>query len=1182
MNIIPRRGWSPSSKSLRMLASILFGGNVSATEHTMSRKSRRARRTRISRSRQAEALEPRLALTSTWTVNHPPYLQLGDAPSIGEPGSEQDQVEIVWQTLSSGAGDDAFRVLYRQLGSGLWELADDPQLIDTGVATRQNHHVTLKDLFYDTDYEYRVEHLRNAQIVTAYQQTFHTRLFAGTPEAFSFVAYGDSAYDNPPANFVSVQQRINQLNPAFTILTGDNAYGDDTDPSSAWGSHAAQDLRFDPSLNAATPAFIGQHIEYPTLGNADLATNGGQASRDNYSLPLNGPIDSAASGDYFSSRLEHNYSFDYGNVHFATFDSSSYFGPEASVQRLQEQLTWLVSDMTASHATWKVVYTHYPILASDGNKTADDPYYQQVITALRTAGVNLLLVGDSHTYQRSYPLTGYEGDQAIFVADTDNTYDADAGLVQVVIGTGGRGLNPGSFGSVAYLARAFSSTTSPASEYGVAKVDVVGNQLTVRYIAADDGATLDTFTLRAAAPQTIDAQSLPVGETIWRASDGPRHITGNVVVPVGATLKIEPGVNLSFAAAGGLEVRGRLVAEGTPYRRISMSAPSGSTTQWNGIKFVNTLEDNRLVYLDLSDGMARSNGILMQKSRVTIDHVFFNDINGNILQLQEVDLTVTNSQFPNVNRGEPIESMQGMASFGQIVIANNVFGQTTGGNDTIDIQGGQRVGRMLQVIDNVFFGGPDEALDLDVDAHIEGNLFMNNRAALAAPRGDGITSSISTGYTSAPGVGRTPAVLTVTRNVFYNVDHTMGLKDQTFVHFTQNTVINAGFDAISFYDPSRKTPAAAGARVEGNIFARTSVPFGHVDESPSGPIDTDLVMNDSLLDGVPSNQQAALLALGVGNLHADPRFVDPSRDFRLADDSPAKRSGPDGRDMGAFVENVAPEMEQVTVRGSQWSQAIIDELIAQGYTAEGYSFNGTQGGHVPWAGVDQIRMRFSEGVVIPRDGLIVRRADGTAIPITSFSFDTIKAVALWTLAAPVDEGIVELSLSSSVVDYAGRSLSNDGAPIITSFSVGLTNPCDLNGDLACTAKDIDDLVLALGTADPRFDLDKNGTVALVDHGIWVEQYQHTWYGDANLDGQFTSADLVLVFQRGAYESPLTVVVGWSDGDWNGDGQFSSSDLVRAFQDGGYESGPRPAKKALSAMDAAFADDSLLGLNWLRD
>jgi hypothetical protein len=66
----------------------------------------------------------------------------------------------------------------------------------------------------------------------------------------------------------------------------------------------------------------------------------------------------------------------------------------------------------------------------------------------------------------------------------------------------------------------------------------------------------------------------------------------------------------------------------------------------------------------------------------------------------------------------------------------------------------------------------------------------------------------------------------------------------------------------------------------------------------------------------------------------------------------------------------------------------------------------------------------------------------------------------------------------------------------------------------------------------------------------------TWYGDSNLDGEFSSADLVAVFSAGKYESFADA--GWAEGDWNGDRVFNSGDLVTAFSDGGYEVGPRPA------------------------
>lgn len=69
----------------------------------------------------------------------------------------------------------------------------------------------------------------------------------------------------------------------------------------------------------------------------------------------------------------------------------------------------------------------------------------------------------------------------------------------------------------------------------------------------------------------------------------------------------------------------------------------------------------------------------------------------------------------------------------------------------------------------------------------------------------------------------------------------------------------------------------------------------------------------------------------------------------------------------------------------------------------------------------------------------------------------------------------------------------------------------------------------------------------------------SWYenrlphgGDANRNGRFDSAVLVLVFQEGEYEDSIVGNSLWEEGDWNGDGNFDSSDLVLAFQTGLYE------------------------------
>ena len=61
--------------------------------------------------------------------------------------------------------------------------------------------------------------------------------------------------------------------------------------------------------------------------------------------------------------------------------------------------------------------------------------------------------------------------------------------------------------------------------------------------------------------------------------------------------------------------------------------------------------------------------------------------------------------------------------------------------------------------------------------------------------------------------------------------------------------------------------------------------------------------------------------------------------------------------------------------------------------------------------------------------------------------------------------------------------------------------------------------------------------------------------ETDLDKEFSTSDLVAVFQAGEYEDTVTGNSSWAEGDWNGDGDFTTGDLVFAFQGGNYEQGP---------------------------
>jgi hypothetical protein len=130
--------------------------------------------------------------------------------------------------------------------------------------------------------------------------------------------------------------------------------------------------------------------------------------------------------------------------------------------------------------------------------------------------------------------------------------------------------------------------------------------------------------------------------------------------------------------------------------------------------------------------------------------------------------------------------------------------------------------------------------------------------------------------------------------------------------------------------------------------------------------------------------------------------------------------------------------------------------------------------------------------------------------------------------------------------------------LVYKFSFHAVIDGDFNGNSLLDVGDIDLLSdeVRRGTNDVGFDLNSDGKVTQVDRSIWVDQLRKTWFGDANLDGEFNSGDFVLVFQQGEYEDSLAGNSGWADGDWNGDSEFSSVDFVTAFQGGGFELGPR--------------------------
>lgn len=412
------------------------------------------------------------------------------------------------------------------------------------------------------------------------------------------------------------------------------------------------------------------------------------------------------------------------------------------------------------------------------------------------------------------------------------------------------------------------------------------NQLLIESLdSAGNVLTAQPYSLwREAAETTVDGTL--AANTRWAATSGPFRVNGQVVVPAGVTLTIEPGTTVHFAAGAGLLVRGRLLAEGTAQRRIELMLHPRLTGRWNGVGFDGATNESRLDYVEFRTCLRAP--LQFTNSVATLAHLEFPGHQANAVRSFDSSLRITGCVFPTMAFDQAIEGL-GIRAGGQMVVEGNVFGSTTGYADIVDFSGGTRPGPIPQFLNNVFLGGSDDGLDLDgTDAHIEGNVFMhfhknhsNTSSSCAIATGRGSHGEISH--------------LTVVRNVFFDNDHDLILKEFAELTAGQNTFVNTVIGSLAFSEPLRPggNPAVATFLRDSIWWNCRQVVFG-LDESLFTNAWFKFRIDNSVFDE-PGPW------LGTNNLATDPLFENSTNDFRLRLASPARGLAPGGLDLGAKV-----------------------------------------------------------------------------------------------------------------------------------------------------------------------------------------------------------------------------------------------------------------------------------------
>ena len=201
------------------------------------------------------------------------------------------------------------------------------------------------------------------------------------------------------------------------------------------------------------------------------------------------------------------------------------------------------------------------------------------------------------------------------------------------------------------------------------------------------------------------------------------------------------------------------------------------------------------------------------------------------------------------------------------------------------------------------------------------------------------------------------------------------------------------------------------------------------------------------------------------------------------------------------------------------------------------------------------RWTSKQSIKVPRDG----QWHHLSFPISP---ETIQRVAGTATYDAMLSNVVRV-LFRHDNDPAGAT----GTPVAA--RVGVDNitlvgpklkPSDFNRDGVLDVNDINLLLTEVkaGTNTKLYDRTGDGLVNVADIVKTVTSVDDffTYIGDSNLDGEFNTSDLVVLFQAGQYEDAAVGNSKWETGDWNGDAEFNSGDLLFAFQQGGFEEGPR--------------------------
>lgn len=353
-----------------------------------------------------------------------------------------------------------------------------------------DHERVLQQLTPATKYFYAVGNAATQLAGGDTNYFFVTAPAPGTAQSTRIWAIGDSGTTLPGQ--IAVRDAYETFTGArhtdLWLMLGDNAY------------YSGLDAEYQTAMFDVYTNLFRKSVLWTTLGNHDTA----QATAfvdtypyfDIFTLPTNGEAGGVASG------TEHYYSFNYANIHFICLDSMT--GGRTTNSAMY---AWLINDLAANTAMWTIAYWHHPPYTKGSH---DSDYETELIEmrqvflpVLEQHGVDLVLAGHSHSYERSHLLDHHYGDSSSFT--NDMKLNGGGGQESGVGAYHKHLFNPRAHQGAVYAVVGSSGWTSggalnhPAmhvslNQLGSLVLDINSNRLDATFLR-ETGATNDTFTI---------------------------------------------------------------------------------------------------------------------------------------------------------------------------------------------------------------------------------------------------------------------------------------------------------------------------------------------------------------------------------------------------------------------------------------------------------------------------------------------------------------------------------------------------------------------------------------------------------------------------------------------------------------------------------------------------------------